>query len=313
MRAFYSLNEMKSKILLLIGTLIVCSVSAIAQKRDAKPVTKIKQIIFAVIDDGSRLEPIAAVENGKLFESSADDDTWASKPFSDFYFKPASNYGLIFGGVPSGTVTIKSSNAGKDCGGITAEISVESTKTKLKDFVMALGTNINTKTRKSGVRRSPTAIEKSAIEALVRTEYKKHKVPATSYKQLHYSNLTALDVNGDGVAELVGSYWVKPKTGVRSHLFFIAEKGSSGKYSFTYREYEAYTADKVMSGDLEDLDGDYGMYQTLLLDVFDYDNDGTAEIFTIGKAFEGNNYHVFKRVRGKWTRVFDTYVYRCGY
>ncbi len=308
MRAF---SEMKSRILILIGTLTVCSVSVIAQKVHPKPSPKTEQIIFAVIYDGSALEPVAALQNGKLVESSSHEDTYKSKPFSDFYYKADSKYDLIFGGVSSGTVTITSSNVGKDCGGISAEISVESTKAKLNGFVMALATNIKIKTPKSSMRRTPTAAEKSQIEALVRAEYAKHKVPAASYKHLRYNNLTALDTNGDGVAELVGSYWVAPKNSERGLLFFIAEKGKTGKYSFNYSEYKNYTADNVMSGELKHLEE--GIYQNLLLDVFDYDNDGTGEIFTIGKAFEGNNYFVFKRVARKWKIVFETYDYRCGY
>ncbi len=298
---------MTSKILILIGILTGFSVLVIAQQSNPKP----KQIIFAVVYDGSILEPIAALETGKIVESSADDDTYKSKPFSDLYFKLDSKYDLIFGGVPSGIVTITSSNTGKPCGGVSAEISVESTKAKLKGFVMALVTNTKIKTANSGLRRTPTSSEKSQIETLVRAEYAKYKVPAASYKQLRYHNLTALDVNGDGVVELVGSYWVLPKKSERGHLFFIAEKGRSGKFVFNYKEYESYTAEKVMSGNLKDLED--GTYQTLLLDVLDYDNDGTSEIFTIGKAFEGNNYFVFKRERGKWTKVFETYAYRCGY
>ncbi|MGH7784557.1 MAG: hypothetical protein ACREO5_12035, partial [Candidatus Binatia bacterium] len=97
----------------------------------------------------------------------------------------------------------------------------------------------------------------------------------------------------------------------RGLLFFIAEKGSNGKYAFNYSDYQSVTPDKVMSGNMKDLDD--GIYQTLLLDTFDYDGDGTAEIFTIGKAFEGNNYSVFKRTGGKWTKALDAYDYRCGY
>jgi hypothetical protein len=288
-----------------------------AWSQNVTPLSKApRSIIFAVFNtafDDMWVEPIAFVKNGKFVESSAEEDTYKSAPFSDLYYKANSKYKLIFGGAERGTVIIERTNVGSECGGVSADVKVKSTSTKLKGFVMALATNINTKTRKSGRRRSPTATEKSAIEALVRAEYKKHKVPTSSYKQLYYSNLTVLDVNRDGVAEFVGSYWVKPKIGARSHLFFIAEKVNSEKYSLTYREYEAYTADNVMSGDIKDLDSDYGVYQTLLLDVFDYDHDGTAEIFTIGKAFEGNNYFVFKRVRGKWSKVLNTYVYHCGY
>jgi hypothetical protein len=94
-------------------------------------------------------------------------------------------------------------------------------------------------------------------------------------------------------------------------LFFIAAKSAAGKYAFNYSDFQVVTPDKVMSGELKDIED--GVYQTLLLDAFDYDNDGVAEIFTLSKAFEGNNYSAFKRENGKWTKVLDAYDYRCGY
>jgi len=283
---------------------------AIAQEKTA-PGNAPRAIIFAVVNDGTWIEPIARIENGKIVESAAESDTGKSSPFSDRYYKPNSKYQLIFGGMPSGTVTVKSPNIGSDCGGASAEVTVKSTKVELKGLIMALATDVGPKSIRAAFRRPPTFGEKAGIETLVRAEYAKHKVPAARAKQLHFDNLTALDVDNDGTAELVGSYWVIPRQGQRDHLFFIAERKGSGKYSFTFSEYERYTPEKVMSGDLKDLTD--GIYQTLLLDVFDYDGDGTAEIFTIGKAFEGNNYFVFKRAGGKWKKVFDTYDYHCGY
>ena len=66
-----------------------------------------------------------------------------------------------------------------------------------------------------------------------------------------------------------------------------------------------------MTNDLKDLDGGRG--SELLLDVLDADGDGVKEVFTIGQAFEGNNYYVYKRAAGKWTKVFEAYRYRCAF
>ncbi|MGH9818841.1 MAG: hypothetical protein ACRD43_01630 [Pyrinomonadaceae bacterium] len=288
-----------------------CAQTSLAQRSKPKKgiPAKARPAIFSVIYDGKGIEPIAFVENGKLVASGGDSGADESG-LAATYYKVGAKYDLIFGGVPSGTVTVSKSNVGTDCGGSSADVSVSSSRS-LKGFVMGLATNITPRSKGSGLRRSPTTGERSEIEALVRAEYAKHKVPASTYKQLHYHNLTAVDVDNDGVAELIGSYWVAPKTTERGLLFFIAEKGSNGKYAFNYSDYQSVTPDKVMSGNMKDLDD--GIYQTLLLDTFDYDGDGTAEIFTIGKAFEGNNYSVFKRTGGKWTKALDAYDYRCGY
>ena len=42
-------------------------------------------------------------------------------------------------------------------------------------------------------------------------------------------------------------------------------------------------------------------------------DDGVKEIFTIGQAFEGNNYYVYKRTGEKWAKVFETYRYHCAF
>jgi len=300
---------MKHKILILIVILFVCSISVVAQKRGSKPTTKPKQIIFAVIYDGTAVEPIASVENGKLVSSSADEDNAPGKSFANRYYKPNSKYGLIFGGAASGNVTIKESNIGTECGGVSADVSVQSSKVKLNGFLMALATDIKPKAKIS-YRRKPTSVERSEIESLVRAEYSKQKVSAVTLKNLHYYNLTAVDIDNDGKAEFVGSYWVAPEVDERDELFFFAEMGASGKYSFTHSEYSAVKPNDFMSGDMKDLDILGG---EMLLDVLDYDNDGVSEIFTIGKAFEGNNYFVYKRSGGKWVKVYDTYDYRCAY
>ena len=283
---------------------LVCAIPVLAQKNAAKE----RGTIFAVINDGVTLEPIAFVENGKLV--STGDGSVEPADLAKMFYKTGTKYDLIFGGVQNGTATITKSNVGTECGGSSADVKVTSDKARLKGFVMGLVTNIKPTAKAAGLRRMPTAGEKTEIEGLVRAEYARHKVPAAAYKLLHYYNLTAVDVDNDGIPEMIGSYWVAPTTKTRGLLFFIAEKKASGKYGFTYSDYAAIKPSDLMSGDLKDLDT---MGGELLVDLFDVDNDGTAEIFAIEKAFEGNNYHVYKRSGGKWTKEFETYDYRCGY
>jgi hypothetical protein len=294
-------------------TVLFCALasgSALAQKAKPKPAAaKAKPIIFAVINDGTTVEPIASIDNGKLVAAGSDSGD-ANSILSKTYYRVGAKYDLIFGAKSNGTVAVTKSNVGTECGGASATVGVASTRTKLKGFVMGLATNTSAG-KGSGVRRTPTAAERTEIEALVRAEYAKEKVPAAAYKTLHYHNLTAVDVDNDGTVELIGSYWVAPKTNERGMLFFIAEKGASGKYAFAYHQYESFTPDKVMSGEMKDLDG--GIYQTLLIDLMDINGDGVAEVFTLSQAFEGNNYTVLERQNGTWTKALETYDYRCGY
>lgn len=269
-----------------------------------------KPIIFAVLNDGRALEPIVQVENGKIVELESNaENGW--KDFSKIYYKPKTTYNLIFGGIANGKVTVVSAAPESDCAANMATATTVSTKAKLKGLVMSLATDVPIKKKGLGTRRVPTLAERTELEKLVRAEMTKQKVSAANLKGLRYHNLTALDVNNDKKAEFIGSYWLPTAKTERAMLFFIAEKGADGKYLLSHSEFQLVKQADVMSGDITDLDK--GIYHELLLDSFDIDADGTAEIFTIGQAFEGNNFQIYKREADKWTLTKEVYNYHCGY
>ena len=291
------------KCLLVATVLFSMTVSAIAQKSTAKP------IIFAVLNDGKWLEPIAYVNKGKLDSTvNGGDEQNLIEAFNKIYYKPGTIYRLIFGAANVGTVTTNTSNAKSDCAKNTAQITTTSTKATLKGLVMGLATNVPLKSTNASYRRKPTAAEKNEIDALVKAEYIKQKLTP---KLLHYQNLTALDVDNDGKAEFVGSYWVEIDKLTRGLLFFIAAKGSNGKYALEYRDYKSIDQANVMSGEIKAVDD--GVLNELLLDAFDYDGDGTSEIFTYIQSFEGAGFNTYRKNGSKWTKVFDGSNYHCGY
>ncbi len=282
--------------------------AAFAQK--AKPVVKVtKPGIFAVLNDGKTLEPVAIVNKGKLEEpanGSAEPGIIAA--FNKTYYKPGAVYRLIFGSVDAGSVTVKSANAASDCSKNMADATTKASKTPLKGFVMGLATNAPGKTTVAGLRRKPTPAEKDEIDSLVRARYLKEKLTP---KVLRFQNLTALDLDNDGTPEFVGSYWVEIDKLTRGLLFFIASKGDNGKYSFGYDEYRAVDQASVMSSDIADVDK--GVYHEMLLDAFDYDGDGTAEVFTYQQSFEGAGFNAYHKSGGKWTKAYEYSNYHCGY
>lgn len=304
-----------SLIKLFISVLIVCSVFSVvsAQRRGRNRVpAKPKPIIFAVLNDGQLLEPIAEIDKGKLIQTTGgDSDEKALANFVNSYYKPKTTYKLIFGGAGDGTITVKSSNPKSDCAKNMATVSTQSVKGKLKGLVMGLATNEALAKSASGVRRMPTPAERAEIESLVRAEFAKQKLNENAVKNLRYHNLTALDVDNDGKAEMVGSFWAENTPNERNLLFFIAEKDSSGKYAFSHSEYKKITPEEVMSGEIKAMDD--GIYNELLLDVYEFNGDTTAEIFTIVQGFEGNSFKVYSRQKGKWTNVFENSNYHCAY
>jgi len=309
------LMQMKA---LTVLALVVLSVSAGFAQKSNVPVkssglaVKPRKIIFAVTNEGQMLEPIAFIENGALIDADGGDAAaQALKIFAKTYYAPKTSYTLIFGGSAAGKTQVVSNDPSSDCGKNLAQVSVQSTRTNLKGFVMALATNAPPKTAVAGMRRTPAAAERTEVETLVRAEFIKQKISASNVKTLRYHNLTALDVDNDGKAELVGSYWVATAPTERALLFFIAGKNADGKYALDYSHFERIKQDAVMSNDIKDLDK--GFYHELLLDTFDYNGDGTSEIFTIVQAFEGNNFNVYRRESGKWVKTLERYNYHCAY
>jgi len=275
-----------------------------------KKAVTVTPVIFVVWNDGKWIDPIAVVSNGKL--AAAPEDDTQLKVFGTRYYKPRSSYPLIFGGAADGSVTVVKSNIGSECGGPSADVTLKSTKVKPVGLVMALASNVKLKPEVSGYRRRPTSDERTEIEKLVRGQFTKNGASAESVKVLRFQNFTAVDFEADGSPDFIGSYWIAPTTTERRLLFFIAEQKAPGDIKIAYSEHSVITPDDIMSGgELKDLEDGRGA--ELLIDLLDYDNDGVREIFTIGQAYEGNNYYAYKRENGKWTRVFETYNYRCAF
>ncbi|MBV9216954.1 MAG: hypothetical protein JO053_12340 [Acidobacteria bacterium] len=270
----------------------------------------VKPIIFAVLSDGTSAEPIAYVNKGKL-EAAVGGDASPNviSAFDKAYYKPGTVYKLIFGGANVGTVTAKSSDPKAECSKNMGTVTTKSSKVTLKGLVMGLATSAPIKSTTGSFRRKPTDAEKAEMDALAKAEYAKQKLTP---KLLHYQNLTAIDVDNDGKPEFVASYWIEIDKLTRGLLFFIAQRGSNGKYSIGYREYRTIDQSGLMSGaSLKDIDE--GTLHELLLDSYDYDGDGTGEIFTYKQSFEGAGFTVYKRNGSKWAKAFEGSNYHCGF
>lgn len=298
------------KLFVLTILFVLGSTVSFGQKTGSKSRRPVKHLIVAVLNDGKMIEPVAYLQEGKLLPpANGSDDANIIAAFSKAYYPKGKVYSLIFGGKVAGTVTVTSSDPKSECMSNMANVISKTTRTTLKGNVMALATNATLKKPGSGVRRLPTAAEKQEIEALVRAEYAKNGVTET--KTLRYQNLTAVDVDNDGKAELVGSYWVETGPKTRALLPFIAERNTDGAYEFGWSNFSSFKEDEVMSGDIAALDT--GVYHERLLDVFDVDGDGVSEIFTYIMSFEGAGFNVYRRQAGKWVASFEGSNYHCGF
>jgi hypothetical protein len=126
-------------------------------------------------------------------------------------------------------------------------------------------------------------------------------------------NLTALDLNEDGKAELVGSFVARKLKGAaaRYALFLFAEpEGNS--YRTTVLQYDRITDADIMSGaDLTAIEN--GVYLERLVDAVDLDGDGAREVVTVKDGFEGDGYFIYRKQGGKWNKVYEFSNYRCGF
>lgn len=298
-------------ILVILAAIFLCYAAVEAQRKPAVK-SAAKPIIFAVLNDGKMIEPIAHINKGALEAPVGGGQPEAEiKAFASQYYKAGTAYRLIFGGARNGTVTVKSNNPTSDCAKNMADVTAVSTRAKLAGKVMALATNATLAKPGSGIRRLPTQAERLAADNLVKAEFAKQGNSAEIIETRDYHNLTALDIDGDGKIELVGSFWVKPDAKTRNTLFFIADKRADGKYQIGFGKYNAIKEESVMSGDITDVDG--GIYHELLLDALDINNDGVSEIFTYNQSFEGAGFNVYRRVNGKWDSIFEGSNYHCGF
>jgi hypothetical protein len=297
----------------LTTTVFMVAVIAVNMSWAQKKTASLRSVIFAVLNDGKSVEPIGFIgRNGKITTAiDGASDRKILNAFHKNYFAKGKAYRLIFGGKLAGTVTVVSSDPRGECVNYLGTVTTKTTRTPLKGNIMGLATNARATKPGSGVRRLPTPAERTEVEALVRSEFQKNGVPETATGNLRSHNLTALDVDSDANAELVGSYWVDLSPTDRGLLFFIAQRGNDGKYGFGHSEYRKVTQSETMSEDIKDVDS--GVYHERLLDIFDADGDGVAEVFSYIMSFESAGFNVYKRKTTGWALHFEGSNYHCGY
>lgn len=291
------------------STVFIASIFFSELKMQQPPVQQSEKVIFAVISDGKMIEPIIRMVDGKPVQAyGGGENSMELTAFTEMYYKARTSYNIITGGKATGKATVLKNDPSLECTGAMAEIKITSPVQRLKGFEMALATNITPAKTASGVRRAATAIEKTAMDKIAIAEFRKNKAIVKSLKAV---KLTVLDVDNDKQNEVVGTYIISPAAGKRGLLFFIAAKNRAGSYEIQYSEYNQVSKEEVMSGEIEAVDT--GIYQEMLLDVLDTDNNGVAEIFTMHESFEGAGFYIYQRNGNKWERLADISNYHCGY
>jgi hypothetical protein len=267
--------------------------------------------VYSMMPANPYMVPFVIIENGQFKQPIAgDSDEAEMNTFARDYYSKGRRYRVLFGGAESGSLTVKEANKDKECSRSSADVTLRSTA-KLNRNVMALATNSASLGGAKSTRRPPTVAERAALMPLVRAAYRQKGVPAALLSNLMTVNLTALDFEGDGKSELVGSFVVKQGNAARYALFLFAEpKGTS--YQTTVLQYERYTDSDLMSGATIDAI-ENGVYLERLIDALDLDGDGTSEVITERDGFEGDSYFIYKKQDGKWNKIYEFANYRCAF
>jgi hypothetical protein len=265
------------------------------QQRRPGAVDQTASVVFAVQRYGPGeevIDPVVLVgPKGELtappVNGDAADEASRANQFIGKFFSAGRKYRLLSGGAEAGSlVVVKYQEPG--CTGLTASAKVES-PVKLGGQVHALATDSAKLGGRTNARRAPTDAERAAALDLARRAFRANREAATRVAKLKTNNLTAIDLDGDGRAEMVGSYYIEGEFGVESAVYLIAEpKGAAFAPAMTWyaRGSEA--------------DSQYRR----LVDAVDLDGDGTMEVLTQGIYYESHDYMIYKKQGRAWRVVY---------
>lgn len=272
-------------------------------------------ILFAVANEGGgpTIEPIAVVGGGKfVFPESAGGVDGELTKFSNEYFREGRKYRVLSGGGDAGTLVVKRSHVSDECFRAGADVELQS-PVKVGRVVWALATDSETIARGRGERRSPTDAERAGAMKLAESVMRQRRVPAAALKTLGTINLTATDLDGDGRAELIGTFFAKSGRSARYVLFLLAEPQADASYKAGVSEYQMIAAKDLPDPELIEQVVDRGFLAEILVDQADLDGDRVGEVVSTAGSFEGQHYTVYKRAGGRWRKAYEGSNYRCAY
>ncbi len=256
-----------------------------------------KFAVFAVTkaETVNYIEPVVLVDNGVFSEPPVDADGHSEKtikPFIAKYFKAGTAYRMIFGGASAGTATV-TKYLPPGCSGTSAQARLKTTA-PLKPKVYALATDSPTLGGARSTRFAPTVAEREAAAAVAKSAFTRNGTPDTVLERMKSENLTAADLDGDGTAELIGTFTVERKQyEFVDSLFVILERVEPGKYKIAFEFYYSSKGDEA------------AIAIPLLVDYADLDGDKVAEVIVRTTYYESHDFTVFGRRKGKWQKLFQ--------
>ena len=276
-------------VLSILISLVLLPSASIAQMNNRRAPQD--DVIFAVnkSDDGAYIEPIVIIRGKKYSAPPVDGPEAVTKKFTDSYFRPDRRYRVVFGGGDAGTLTVVK-EIPPGCVTLTADVQLQ-TSVRLGGQVQALAVSFENIGRGESSRRAPTEEERTAALAVVRRLYAQRRVSAALIKKMNTLNLTAIDIERDGKAELIGSFDIRGANFVAYNLFVIFQPTTTGTYKPAFVWYKRGS------------EVDYESRS--LVDIVDIDGDGVAEVISGNSYYESNDYVIYKRQAGTWRPIYQ--------
>jgi hypothetical protein len=279
-----------------------------------------KTTVFAVFGASgagvsATMEPILIIDRGKYtqpVEGASDADAITS--FSNEHYRKGQKYRLLFGGAEAGTVIVKKSDRDQECFRTGADITLQ-TSAKLNRNVMALATDSNSLGAAASYRsrRIPTQSERAHALELARVAFRQKGVAASLLPTIQVINLTAIELDRDGKAELAGSFVASKRAGKQErHTLFLLAATQGTSYRTVVSNYGKYTEKEIMSGASLNAVNE-GVYVERLVDHLDLDGDSVSELVTTTTGLEGVAYQIYKRQGGEWRSAYEFNSYRCAF
>jgi hypothetical protein len=252
-------------------------------------------VIFAVnkYDEGNTaIDPVAIFSAGRFINPMAKDDEASLNQFAAKYLRVGQKHRLLFGGAEAGSVTVKERY--KECICLTASTEAQTTA-KLGGEVRALAVSSEKLGAKQSSRRAPTPEERAAVMNLAKQTFKQNKVAAGFLANITTINLTAMDLDSDGKAELIGSFDVKGFKDTSHALFLIVEpQAADFKIGLSWYKLNNHEEDNE---------------SRRLVDQLDIDGDGTSEVVAESSYYESTDFTIYKKVKGVWRSVYQGGMY----
>ena len=283
----------RNHVIQILVLLSLCSASDYNRAQEAEKKRTIpRTVIFAVSEGGDvTIDPIVIIDRGRYLkppdgiEEDAGHflDTPQSSQFAAKYYNADHTYQLLFGGGKVGTASVIKRTS-RACSSLAAAVRLQ-TSQKIGGWVMALAADSDSLGLRESTRRAPSPNERSTVLGLVKRAYSQRNIPASLLKNIKVTNLTAVDLDHDGNAELVGSFRIERDE--KAYLLFLIAGKRGGNYRTELQRYD----EGLESG--EDF-----------VDELDLDGDGFGEVITNVSASEVWEYAIYKRNAGRWQRIY---------